>query len=678
MSDLFKFTLLITLIFSPVFGILVAWLVGEKSWQVNIFKKTNNVKSKRSLITITSKTFVLLGMLITTLTSWYIFSEVVLTQKKAIVFNFFSQWTTELTVLNYNLSKWIDATDLIISPSIILDSFTGTMLIVITTVSFAVHIYSCDYMRHDPRLSVFMMLLSLFTTAMLILVTANNLVLLFIGWEGVGLCSYLLISFWYTRIAAVKAANKAMLINRVGDAALLIAIGLIFKFYQSAELNDIVLKALDKTYLSNEVFFGFSIDPIELLCFLFLIAAMGKSAQIGLHIWLPDAMEGPTPVSALIHAATMVTAGIFLVIRTAPLFDLAPNVLMLTAIVGALTAVFAGTCGLTQYDLKRIIAYSTCSQLGYMLACCGIGAYTFGLFHLFTHAFFKALLFLSAGAIIHSLGGEQDIRKMGRLYNFSILLFTIFTIGSLALMGFPFLAGFYSKDAILETAFISKNGQFVFYFGLLAAFFTTIYSTRLLWHCFLGNNVPQFWILKNMHSLNLVMAGPLFLLLIGAVFFGYLFKDVFLGLGGNIFWIVPTVENEFVPFEVKILPILIVLGGIAIIVQSVENSKNPVLYIETKFHWLNSSIYRFFNNKWYFDKIMLRGLSETVLVFSLSVCTQIWNAFICFFEGRILYSVLETLGQQTRNFHTGNAALMVRILILSIFLSIIFCDFFLL
>lgn len=669
---------LITLIFSPVFGIIAAWLVGEKRLKVNIFKQNFLVKTQNNFsIILNSQLCILIGMLSATLTAWYIFFEVVLSQKKTIVFNFFDNWTADTTVLSYAISVWVDATDLVITPSIILDSFTGTMLIVITSVSFAVHIYSCDYMRHDPRLTLFMILLSLFTTAMLILVTANNLVLLFIGWEGVGLCSYLLISFWYTRIAAVKAANKAMLINRVGDAALLIAIGLLFKFYQSAELNDIIIKAIEKTYIPSELFFGYSLDPIELLCFLFLVAAMGKSAQIGLHIWLPDAMEGPTPVSALIHAATMVTAGIFLIIRAAPLFNSAPNVLMVTAVIGAFTAVFAGTCGLTQHDLKRIIAYSTCSQLGYMLACCGIGAYTFGLFHLFTHAFFKALLFLSAGSIIHALGGEQDIRKMGRLYDFSILLFVIFTIGSLALMGFPFLSGFYSKDAILETAFIVKNGQFVFFFGLLAAFFTTIYSTRLLWHCFLGSNTSQYWVLKNMHSLNLTMTIPLFMLLFGALFFGYIFKDLFLGLGSSVFWIAPVVENEFVPFDIKILPILIVLTGLFVVFQSIENNTNPILYIETKYYWLNTSIYRLFNNKWYFDKILLKGLSESILIFSLKVCTQVWNAFICFFEGQILYNLLQYFGQHTRNFHNGNAALMVRVLILFILLFIIFCDFFL-
>ena len=348
----------------------------------------------------------------------------------------------------FELMTWIDSEMFSTSWGFMFDSLTVVMLVVVTCVSSLVHLYSTEYMGGDPHLPRFMSYLSLFTFFMIILVTADNFLQMFVGWEGVGLCSYLLINFWFARLQANKAAIKAMLVNRVGDFGLALGIFAIFLTFKSIDYAT-VFAAAPTVIGQTTTFFNFEVDTLNLICLLLFVGAVGKSAQIGLHTWLPDAMEGPTPVSALIHAATMVTAGVFLLARCSPLFEYAPTALVVVTIMGAMTAFFAGTTGLLQNDLKRVIAYSTCSQLGYMVFACGLSGYSIGVFHLANHAFFKALLFLSAGSVIHAMGDEQDMRKMGGLVRVLPYTYAMFFIGSLALMGFPFLTGFYSKDVIL-------------------------------------------------------------------------------------------------------------------------------------------------------------------------------------------------------------------------------------
>ena len=360
------------------------------------------------------------------------------------------------------------------------------MLIVVTFISFLVHIYSIGYMSADPHIPRFMSYLSLFTFFMLILISANNFVQMFVGWEGVGLCSYLLINFWFSRIQANKAAIKAMLVNRVGDFGLALGIIAIYSLFKSVDYS--IVFAMSKHFESS-IFqvLNLEFNYLTIICILLFIGAIGKSAQLGLHTWLPDAMEGPTPVSALIHAATMVTAGIFLLARCSPLFEYAPNALIFVAIIGALTAFFAAATGLLQNDIKRVIAYSTCSQLGYMVFACGLSNYSVGIFHLANHAFFKALLFLSAGSVIHALSDEQDMRKMGGLRKLLPFTYAMIFIGSLSLMGFPFLTGFYSKDVILELTYAKYTSlsYIIYWLGTISAFLTAFYSIRLIYLVFL-------------------------------------------------------------------------------------------------------------------------------------------------------------------------------------------------
>jgi len=386
---------------------------------------------------------------------------------------------------------WIDVELLQVEFGGFFDSLTAIMLFVVTFISLLVHIYSCEYMKNDPHLQRFLAYLSLFTFFMIVLVTSNNFIQLFTGWEGVGICSYLLINFWFTRIQANKAAIKAVIVNRIGDTAFAIAIFLIFKSTGSVDFSTVFLLT---TKLNNL--------EINTICFFLFLGAMGKSAQIGLHTWLPDAMEGPTPVSALIHAATMVTAGVFLIVRCSFLFQEANLILPLMTIVGSLTTFFAATTALVQTDLKRVIAYSTCSQLGYMITACGLSAYNASIFHLSNHAFFKALLFLSAGSVIHAMNNEQDMRKMGGLINLLPFTYSMILIGSLALMGFPFLSGFYSKDVILETAYASYSisGHFAFWLGSLSALFTSFYSVRLIFLTFLNDVNSSKVIIQGVHD----------------------------------------------------------------------------------------------------------------------------------------------------------------------------------
>ena len=505
------------------------------------------------------------------------------------------------------LFTWITSGDFSVNWSLYIDSVTRVMLVVITSVSALVHIYSIGYMSHDTSIPRFMGYLSLFTFAMIMLVTADNFLQLFFGWEGVGLASYLLIGFWYKKPSANSAAMKAFIVNRVGDFGLVLGIFTIFIVFGSFDYETVFQQASlygpDTSQLFH--FIGFEINPINLICFLLFIGAMGKSAQLFLHTWLPDAMEGPTPVSALIHAATMVTAGVFLVVRCSPLFDLSPDALSFITLVGASTAFFAATVGLVQNDIKRVIAYSTCSQLGYMFFAAGLGAYGAAMFHLFTHAFFKALLFLGAGSVIHAVNDEQDMRKMGGIYQFIPFTQVMMVIGTISLMGFPFTSGFYSKDAIIEAAYLSNSmfSSYAYILGTLGVVMTSFYSWRLIFLTFNGTSRMEEDNLKKVHESANVMLIPLLLLAVGALSFGFIFRSYFIGDLSDSFWnnsiAIHKHEHHHIPFYILYLPVFLgVLGFILAWYMYLKNTKLP-----NAIATMNSPIYNFLLNKWYFDEL---------------------------------------------------------------------------
>ncbi len=428
------------------------------------------------------------------------------------------------------LMNWIDVGGFEATWNIRLDTLSVVMMCVITIVSSCVHVYSIGYMSHDPAKARFMSYLSLFTFAMLMLVTADNLLQLFFGWEGVGLASYLLIGFWNTKHSANSAAMKAFIVNRVGDFGLVLGMFTIFVVFGTIHFDEIFAVAPEKaTVLFN--FMGFQVHALTLACLLLFIGACGKSAQLGLHTWLPDAMEGPTPVSALIHAATMVTAGVFLVARFSPVFEYAPDALMVVCVVGATTAFVAATIGMTQFDIKRVIAYSTMSQLGYMFFALGVSAYGAAMFHLVTHAFFKALLFLGAGSVIHAMSDEQDMRNMGGIWKKIPFTYALMWIGSLALAGIPFFAGYYSKDIMLESAFADYTwfGHYAYWMGIAAAFMTAFYSWRLIIMTFHGDPRANKEVMSHIHESPKVMLLPLIVLAIGAIFAGAALYKPFVG-----------------------------------------------------------------------------------------------------------------------------------------------------
>jgi proton-translocating NADH-quinone oxidoreductase chain L len=506
------------------------------------------------------------------------------------------------------------------------DSLTATMLIVVTIVSSLVHLYSIAYMGEDPHLPRFMSYLSLFTFFMLMLVTSDNFIQMFFGWEGVGLASYLLINFWFTRIQANKSAIKAMLINRVGDFGLALGIMGIFSIFKTVDFATVFACAHN---FVNQPFYFCSIqfDALTLIGVLLFIGAVGKSAQLGLHTWLPDAMEGPTPVSALIHAATMVTAGVFLIARTSPLFEYAPVALGVITVVGAMTSFFAATTGIVQNDLKRVIAYSTCSQLGYMVFACGLSHYSVGVFHLMNHAFFKALLFLSAGSVIHALSDEQDMRKMGGVVQLLPFTYAMMVIGSLALIGFPFLTGFYSKDVILEVAYAkyTLSGNFAYWLGSISALCTSYYSFRLLFLTFLGSPNLNKNNLKHTHDAPLLMAIPLIILAFGSIFVGYLAKDMMIGLGtqfwGNAIFILPGnslyLESEYIPQSIKMIPLVFgILGAIVAYIINISAASGTYSFKMSK---LGRNLYIFFNKRWLFDKVYNDYIANTSLKFGYEV-----------------------------------------------------------
>jgi len=525
---------------------------------------------------------------------------------------------------------WIQIWSLFLSFGMLFNYLTVVMLVVVNFVSFFVHLYSISYMAEDPHLTKFLSFLSLFTFFMLILVTSSNYIQMFVGWEGVGICSYLLVNFWYMRTSAAKAGLKAVIVNRVGDFFFFLAILLIFETFRTFDFLQIAL-LLDLGFLTYN-FLDISVSKAHCISFCIFAAAVGKSAQILLHTWLPDAMEGPTPVSALIHAATMVTAGIFVVLRSSILLEITVSVLYLILFFGGLTAFFAATTGLFQNDFKKVIAYSTCSQLGYMFFACGISNYSVAFFHLANHAFFKALLFLGAGVVIHSFLDEQDVRRMGGLYLLLPFVFTCIFIGSLALTSFPFLSGFYSKDFIIETLLVRFNleGIFVLCLGLIAAFFTSFYSTRVFVLVFLTSVRGSFSQVKALHEPSLFLTLPLFFLSLASIFYGYIFKDFFIGLGTPFFN--NTIgysayffaSSEFVNFFWKLIPLIVSFGGLFLsyIFFLFEFGRFYVVF-RLKYNFFNlgiSYLYGFFSKKWFFDLIY----NHFIVFYILNTCYHIF------------------------------------------------------
>lgn len=572
------------LVFTPL---ITALIVGLLSSQIN--------KNLAKIITC-------FGLIISAILSVIIFKDVVIDKNPQI----------------HEMLRWIDVAGISVNWSLRIDSLTAVMLIVVTFVSSLVHIYSVSYMEKDDSIPRFMSYLSLFTFFMLMLVTSDNFVQLFLGWEGVGLCSYLLIGFWYKKDSAANAAMKAFIVNRIGDFGFALGIFAIYLLFGTVNYSEVFDLALQKQNATFNIL-GIEFHAITFICLLLFIGAMGKSAQLGLHTWLPDAMEGPTPVSALIHAATMVTAGVFLVARCSPLFELSPTALNFVTIIGGLTAVFAATVALTQNDIKRIIAYSTCSQLGYMFFACGVSAYSAGIFHLMTHAFFKALLFLTAGSVIHALSDEQDIRRMGGIWKKIPFTYAFMWIGSLALAGiFPF-AGYYSKDIILESAFAAGGaGSFAYWLGLAAAFMTAFYSWRLLIIVFHGKPRADEHKMQHIHESPMMMLVPLTLLAIGAITSGFIGANI-LGMvePGASFWnnaiylqegknILHEAHN--VPKIVKFSPLIAGISGIILAYFFyMYKPKTPIL-LANRF----KLAYKISLNKWYFDEIYDRFIVKKI------------------------------------------------------------------
>lgn len=547
------------------------------------------------------------GLFVSALLSWVIF---------------IGFWLGDAVPSTVVVLEWMQSGALEVDWALKLDMLTAVMLVVVTSVSALVHLYSWGYMEEDPSQSRFFAYLSLFTFAMLMLVTADNLVQMFFGWEGVGLASYLLIGFWYHKPSANAAAIKAFVVNRVGDFGFSLGIFATFLVFGTVSI-DAINVAVPMVAGSTFSFLGAQVDVMTCLCLLLFVGAMGKSAQLGLHTWLPDAMEGPTPVSALIHAATMVTAGVFMVCRLSPMFEASATALAVVTYVGAATALFAASVALVQTDIKRVIAYSTCSQLGYMFFAAGSGAYGAAMFHLFTHAFFKALLFLGAGSVIHAMHHEQDMRYYGGLRKAIPLTFAMMTIGTLALTGFFFTAGYYSKDAILEAAYASgtEAGQTAFFVGALVALMTSFYSWRLVFLTFFGT--PRWGMSEHIthghpkpgdptggyhpHESPWTMTAPLVVLAVGALLAGLVFHDGFVGEeGGVAFW------SQSIAFDVGLMEALHHVPAWVVLAPSIA------FFLGLGGAWLAyvkqpglpaavagavPVLYRFLCEKWYFDKI---------------------------------------------------------------------------
>lgn len=553
--------------------------------------------SSRRISVANAQFFTCASLVISAILSGIVFYNVVINQQQ----------------INVVLMDWITSGSLDIKWALRVDSLTAVMLVVVTWVSALVHIYSVGYMGHDEHPQRFMAYLSLFTFFMLMLVTADNFLQLFLGWEGVGLCSYLLIGFWFKKPSANAAAMKAFIVNRVGDFGFALGILAIFFVFGTIDFNKVFFQA---ELLSNTTieFFGAEFHAMTLICILLFIGAMGKSAQLGLHTWLPDAMEGPTPVSALIHAATMVTAGVFMVARCSPLFEFAPVALAIVTVVGAATCIFAATVAVTQNDIKRVIAYSTCSQLGYMFFACGVSAYAAGVFHLMTHGFFKALLFLGAGSVIHAMSNEQDMQKMGGIWRKIPFTYAMMMIGTIAIVGFPPFSGYFSKDMILESAYAAGHngnqyGMFAFWAGIIAAAFTSFYSWRLIFLTFHGKTRASKKVIEHIHESPKSMTVPLALLAIGAIFAGWIASSQ-LGIVEHDleFWnnaIVMHGEHNVLeaahhsPAWVKFAPMVVGIIGLALAYLCYIYAPQIPAIVVGLVPW----IYKFLFNKWYFDEL---------------------------------------------------------------------------
>ena len=537
-------------------------------------------------------------------------SAVIITTMLAVI-AFFEVGLNNIPV-SIQVFRWIDSESLNVSWGFHFDSLTVSMLIPVLIVSSLVHIYSIGYMSHDPHNQRFFSYLSLFTFMMIILVTANNFLLMFVGWEGVGICSYLLVCFWFTRIAANQSSLSAFLTNRVGDCFLTIGMFVILWSFGNIDYSTVFSLA---PYINEKV--------ITIIGICLLIGAMAKSSQVGLHVWLPMAMEGPTPVSALIHAATMVTAGVYLLMRTSPLIEYSSTVLMLCLCLGAVTTVFSSLIGLFQQDIKKVIAYSTMSQLGMMVIAVGLSCYNIALFHLINHAFYKGLLFLGAGAVIHAVADNQDFRKYGGLRPFLPLTYSVMLIASLSLVAFPFMTGFYSKDFILESAYgqYYYSSTVVYMIATIGAMFTTLYSVKVLYLTFLTNPNGPLVNYKQAHEGNIFMSFPLIILAVFSIFFGYITKDIFIGLGSGFFadnalFIHPSheimLDTEFgVPTLFKLLPLVftILLSVISIILS--ENV--PGVLSKFKLTRIGYNIFSFFNQRFLIELFYNNYITNFIL-----------------------------------------------------------------
>ena len=551
--------------------------------------------------------------------------------------------------ITINLWSWFNLGLLYNSMSLQFDYIVNSMLILVTTVSFFVHLFSTSYMNGDPHLPRFMSYLSLFTFFMIILVTSNNLLQLFIGWEGVGLCSYLLIGFWYTRIQANKSAIKAMIMNKVGDIGLLLAMILIW----------VEVGSLDYNTIFSYCYVAENNNNLDLISLLLLIGVIGKSAQIGLHTWLPDAMEGPTPVSALIHAATMVTAGGFLIIRMSPFFENTPSILVIVVLVGSITAFFSSTIGLTQNDLKKVIAYSTCSQLGYMVMICGFSQYNTGLFHLVNHGFFKALLFLSAGSIIHALSDEQDFRKMGSMNSITPFTYSCIAIGSLSLMGLPFLTGFYSKDLIIEIVYGENILRYALWLGVASAFLTAFYSFRLASFTFFNNPQSNYNKFKHSHEGDWNLRWPLLILLICSILIGFLLQFSILKDETPI---VITNLSKFSPLIVSIIGSLL----------SIVLAYFIIRWWKHWMHSLNIKFYSFTNNAWYFDNVFHHYLTKPVFNFGLFITYKlIDNQLLEYIGPTNSHAKFSRMSNNISQYHIGKLSIYLLIFVVFIFFSLL-------
>jgi NADH-quinone oxidoreductase subunit L len=581
------------IVFLPLLGFLIAGLFGR------------SIGAKASEY-VTSGLMVIVAIL-----SWIAFFTVAFADTQAFA---------------VPVMRFIESGDLQAAWALRIDTLTVVMLVVVNSVSALVHIYSIGYMHHDPHRPRFFAYLSLFTFAMLMLVTSDNLVQLFFGWEGVGLASYLLIGFWYKKPSANAAAMKAFIVNRVGDFGFALGIFGVYVMFGSVKFDVIFAEAgaLAATFADGNgeivmTFLGMALDQagaLTAICLLLFLGAMGKSAQVPLHTWLPDAMEGPTPVSALIHAATMVTAGVFMLARLSPIFELSATALTVVVFVGAITAIFAASVGLVQNDIKRVIAYSTCSQLGFMFVALGTSFYGAAIFHLFTHAFFKALLFLGAGSVIHAVSDEQDMRRMGGLRTLIPRTYWMMIVGTIALtgVGIPLTvigtSGFFSKDAIVEGAFAAGTGMATFAFVLLvvAAIFTSFYSWRLIFMTFHGKPRASADVMHHVHESPPVMLVPLYVLAVGSLFAGFVFKDFFVGYYYDSFWsgalfTLPDntilAEFHYVPVWVAASPFAAMLIGFALAYEFyIRNPERPKRLAQQ-----HRGLYAFLLNKWYFDEL---------------------------------------------------------------------------